>query len=578
MRQPFFALMVFTALSPVTAFSALAKDIPVESEIRAATVYSDRATLTRNVKVKIPAGSHNLVFTGLPVSLFSDSLRTEGSAKADVTFGALTHKRENHSDYVVPKEKDLNAQLVALQDYNKLYNIEKHALKAGKTFLENVGKQASLRTNEDIAKIELNPDSWSSAADSISTKMLENMKSSLALDIKIRDTNEKIRKIQSELRDLRTGQKQTYSVTVPFEADKDTTLNIDLSYQLPSVGWQPIYDARLDVKTGKLNLVQYGSVWQRTGEDWKDVELTLSTAQPSRGTGLPDLHPHWVSIINNVRHMKSRGANNFSTISANISGSAAPMAVMEMAEISADTDLEDPIHRWRKIQGEKVERSKVVSIQAAQINTEGFVGEYKITGPANVKSDGTKSKLLVGGFDTQTWKQVQIKPQYGTDAYLVIKTKLKGDAPILPGQVNLFRDGAFIGKTHLPMLRPDDVEELAFGIDDNVTVKRNTVKNENSEAGMITKESVVERHYVTEIQNLHKDPVDIAVLETVPVSSDKRLRIEILKDKTTQGYETDLHDVKGVTRWIQTLKPQGQSKINLGWKAVWPKGENVSGL
>lgn len=568
MRQPFFALMVFTALSPVSAW---AKDIPVESTIRAATVYSDRATLTRNVKVEIPAGAHNLVFTGLPVSLFADSLRTEGRARANVTFGALTHKRESHEDYVVPKEKDLNMQLVVLQDQKKLYNVEKQALRAGQTFLENIGKQAALRTNEDIAKIDLNSDSWAAAADSLSTKMLENMKGSLALDIKIRDANAKIRKIQNELRGLRTGQKQTYSVTVPFESDKATTLNIDLSYQLPGVSWQPIYDARLDVKSGELDLVQYGSVWQRTGEDWENIELTLSTAQPSRGTGLPDLHPNWISIINHARQMKSRGGASFSGMSANTSGMPVPMA-MEMADMSAE-DSQDPLHRWRKL-----EEERAVSFQAAQINTEGFVGEYKITGPANVKSDGTHSKLLVGGFETQTWKQVQIKPQYGTDAYLVIKTKLKGDAPILPGQVNLFRDGAFIGKTHLPMLRPNDVEELAFGIDDNVRVKRNTLKNQRSVAGMITKESVVERHYVTEIQNLHKETIDIAVLETVPVSRDKRLRVEILKDKTTQGYESDLHDVKGITRWTQTLKPQEKSKITLGWKATWPKGENVSGL
>ncbi len=562
MRQPFFALMVFTALSPVSVW---AKDIPVESTIRAATVYSDRATLTRTVKVEIPAGAHNLVFTGLPVSLFADSLRTEGRAKANVTFGALTHKRESHEDYVVPKEKELNAQLLVLQDQNKLSNVEKKALRAGQTFLENIGKQAALRTNEDIAKIELNSGSWSAAADSLSTKMLENMKGSLALDIKIRDTNAKIRKIQNELRGLRTGQKQTYSVTVPFESDKATTLNIDLSYQLPEVSWQPIYDARLDVKSGKLELVQYGSVWQRTGEDWTDIELTLSTAQPSRGTGLPDLHPNWIAIINHVRQMKSRGGN-FMSMSANTSGMSAPMA-MEIAVMEEDMVMHD-----------EVRAERAVSFRAAQINTEGFVGEYKITGPATVKSDGTHSKLLVGGFETETWKQVQIKPQYGTDAYLVIKTKLKGDAPLLPGQVNLFRDGAFIGKTHLPMLRPNDVEELAFGIDDNVRVKRNTLKDERSVAGMITKESVVERQFVTEIQNLHKEPIDIAVLETVPVSRDKRLRVEILKDKTTQGYEVDLHDVKGVTRWTQTLKPQEKTKIMLGWKVTWPKGENVSGL
>lgn len=563
MRQPFFALMVFTALSPVSVW---AKDIPVESTIRAATVYSDRATLTRSVKIDIPAGAHNLVFTGLPVSLFADSLRTEGHAKANVTFGALTHKRESHEDYVVPKEKELHAQLVVLQDQNKLSNVEKKALRAGQTFLENIGKQAALRTNEDIAKIELNSGSWSAAADSLSTKMLENMKGSLALDIKIREANAKIRKIQNELRGLRTGQKQTYSVTVPFESEKATTLSIDLSYQLPGVSWQPIYDARLDVKSGKLELVQYGSVWQRTGEDWTDIELTLSTAQPSRGTGLPDLHPNWIAIINNVRKMKSRRGGNFMSMSANTSGMAAPMA-MEMAVMEEDMVMHD-----------EVRAERAVSFQAAQINTEGFVGEYKITGPATVKSDGTHSKLLVGGFETETWKQVQIKPQFSTDAYLVIKTKLKGDAPLLPGQVNLFRDGAFIGKTYLPMLRPNDVEELAFGIDDNVRVKRNTLKNERSVAGMITKESVVERQFVTEIQNLHKEPIDIAVLETVPVSKDKRLRVEILKDKTTSGYEADLHDVKGVTRWTQTLKPQEKAKIMLGWKVTWPKSENVSGL
>ncbi|PCJ97514.1 MAG: hypothetical protein COA45_09615 [Zetaproteobacteria bacterium] len=567
MRPYFFTLMVFTALSPVCASSVWAKDIPVESTIRAATVYNDRASITRSVKVEIPAGAHNLVFTGLPVSLFADSLRTEGRARANVTFGALTHKRESHEDYVVPKEKELNAQLVVLQDQNRLYQVEKKALRAGQGFLENIGKQAVLRTNEDIAEIELNPQEWAAAADSLSAKMLENMKGSLTLDIKVREVNNKIRKIKNELRGLRTGQKQTYSVTIPFESDKDTTLNIDLSYQLPGVSWQPIYDARLDVKSGRLELVQYGSVWQRTGEDWTDIALTLSTAQPSRGTSLPDLHPNWIAIIQHAKRMKSRGGgNNFSSISANVTGAAAPMAAMEM----------DMAYMDESVLEEKMERA--VSFQAAQINTEGFVGEYKITGPATVKADGTHSKLLVGSFETETWKQVQIKPQYSTDAYLVIKTKLKGDAPILPGQVNLFRDGAFIGKTYLPMLRPNDVEELAFGIDDSVRVKRNMLKNERSVVGMITKESVIERHFVTEIQNLHKEPIDIAVLETVPVSRDKRLRVEILKNKTTQGYEADLHDVKGVTRWKQILQPQEKSKVMLGWKVIWPKGENVSGL
>ncbi len=563
---------------PVLSMSAWAEDVETDSKITAATVYNDRATLTRSAKVEIPAGAHNLVFTGLPLNLFADSLRVEGSSVANVTFGALSHKRESSADYVVPREKALNAQLVQLQDTNKVYQAERSALRTAKTFLENLGKQAVLRESEEIAKMELNPDTWGAAADSLSAKMSENLKSDLALGIKIREVNERIQKVQNDLRQLRTGQKQTYSVTIPFESDKPSTLNVELSYQISGVSWQPIYDARLDVKKKTLELVQYGSVWQRTGEDWEDVELTLSTAQPSRGAGLRDLYSQWLSI-----YSRSRAEETISIVPGGARVTSAPgtdeevaPAYVEAVEQQNESYLDKAIATGGSAIPVPVARK--ASFQTAQINTEGFVGEYKITGPATVKSDGTKAKLLVGGFETENALQVQIKPQISKDAYLVVKTKLLGDAPVLPGQVSLFRDGAYIGQSHMKMLRPDDTTELAFGIDDNVTVTRNILKDERSEAGIITKDSVIEKHFVTEIQNLHKDDIKIAVLETIPASRDERIRIEILADKTTAGYETDLKNVKGVTRWMGTLTPKQKTAINLGWKVSWPKGQNISGL
>ncbi len=562
MRRSFFMLMVLSSLSSIPAY---AEDVQVDSSIGSATVYNDRATLTRTAKVEIPAGAHNLVFTGLPVSLYPDSLRTEGVSSANVTFGALTHKRENFQDYVVPREKELNAQLETLQDERKLLDAEKRALQAGQEFIRNIGKQAALRSDEEVAELNLNPEEWAAAADGISSKLMESMKGEHAVEMKIREANEKIQKVQRELNELRTGQKQAYSVTIPYESDKDTTLTIDLSYQLPGVSWQPIYDARLDMKTGEMDLIQYGSVWQNTGEDWKDIELTLSTAQPSRGTSLPDLSTQWVSLY---EQHAARSKNSYARMEASVTGMAAAPMAMDMGEAM---EMEEGVALKKEILHK-------AGFQTAQIATDGFVGEYKITGPATVKSDGTQAKLLIGAFETENWRQVQVKPQYSTEAFLVVKTKLKGEAPVLPGQVNLFRDGAFIGKTYLPMLRPDDVEELAFGIDDNVTVKRNTLKDKSSESGIISKESSLERNFVTEIQNLHKEPVEIAVLETVPVSQDEQITVEILKDKTTSGYEADLKDVKGVTRWTKQLAPQEKAKVTLGWRVTWPKDKNISGL
>lgn len=547
-----FALILF----PLQAF---AEDIIATSAITAAKVYNDRATLTRSAMVDIPAGAHTLVLKGLPVNLYANSLRAEGTSAAHVVFGALTHKRESFQDYIVPREKELNAQIQTLQDNIKVYNAEKQGLVIAKNFLQNLGKQAALRESEEIAKIDLNPEGWGEAASSLSESVAQNMKSSLALDFKIRETNGKIQALRSELNQLRTGFKKTYEVTIPFESDKAATLDFALSYQIPNVGWQPIYDARLNTETEKLELIQYAQIWQRTGEDWSDIDLTLSTAQPSRGAGLPALHPKWVSLYSNqVR----RGRQEFSSIAQNVIGSASPQ--MESMELSMDL-AEVPVERK-------------VAFQSAQINTGGYVAEYKITGPATVKADGTQAKLLIGSFKTENKLEVQIKPQLSNEAFLVAKATLKGEAPILPGQVNLFRDGAFIGQTHTPMLRQGDESALSFGVDDNVTVKRNTLKDEKSEAGLITKDNVLERHFIATIKNLHKKPVTIAVLRTIPVSKDEKISVDIIKDATTPGYQSDVENIKGQMRWAAELKAGQGADVKLGWKVSWPKGENISGI
>lgn len=553
------------ALTALCNGSAYAKDIAVNSKITAATVYNNRASVTRTAEIDIPAGEHTLVFKGLPLSIFTDSLRIEGKSRVNVTFGALSHKRESFEDFVVPREQELNAQLLTLQDNNKVFSAEKRALDIARKFLENLGKEAALRENENIAEIDLNPEQWSAVADSLTDKVAKNLKQNIALDIKIRETNDKIQKIHNELNGLRTGQKQTYMVNVPFEADQSGTLIVDLTYQINNASWSPIYDARLDVTSAKMELIQYGSVYQRTGEDWTDVKLTLSTAQPSRGASLPDLQPNWLSIQQN--YAKRGGGNNFAgvtTLTANRMAEpemmAADMLEMEVAAVPASEELTK------------------ASFAPAHINTEGFIGEYEITGPASVKSNGEQSKLLIGAFDTENDLIVQVKPQISTDAYLVVKTKLKGEAPILAGQVNLFRDGAYIGQTYVKMLRPDDEAKLAFGIDDNITVRRNTLSDNLSETGLISKTTAIERAFVTEIRNLHKKPIKIAILETMPTSKDERIDVKISKEKTTPGFESDVDDIKGLLRWEKQAVAGEAFKINLGWSVSWPKDENIIGL
>lgn len=549
----------FLALSP----AAYADEIPAESALRAATVYSSRTMLTRRAVVDIPAGAHTVVFKNMPANLLTDSLRAEGTAAADVTLGALASRVVASADLVAPKEKELNDQMELLQDQRRAVESEKQALAARQEFLTTLGRQAGLRTGEDIAEINLKPEQWTAAAKTVYDGMAETLKAQLAQDIVLRAIDRQIQKIQTDMNQLHTGQRTTYEVTLPLEAKAATRLTVDISYQVPDASWTPLYDARLDTKEEKLELVQYGAVHQATGEDWKNIALTLSTAQPERAAGLPDLNTMWINLYQNMNVQRSLGKAMFSSDGVGYSNVSSG-ASMESARLNSAPAF--------------VAEEKAAQFQSATIETGGFVSEYKIPGPATVKADGTESKLMIGTFDTENEIRIQVKPQISQEAFLVTHTKLKGESPILAGPVSLFRDGAFVGQANLPLLRPGEESDLAFGVDNQVSVRRRIMKDQRSEAGLIAKDSILERNFVTELQNLHSKPITIVVLETMPVAQDKLINVLVVEDKTTPGYLKDPDNVKGLMRWAVPLEPKAKSEVSLGWKVSWPKDQNISGI
>jgi hypothetical protein len=561
--------------------------VVAKSSIKAVTVYSNRAKVTRLAELEVPEGSHTIAFKDLPAGLLPDSLRAEGSARIAVKFGAIAQKQIMGARLVPPNAQTLYEKIQTLRDQKEVITSEKTALSAQEEFLKNIGQQATLRNNENLAQIDLKPEQWAAAAQTIHNGLADIYKAALRQNQKLRDLELEINKAQRELDQISNGQRNILAVLVPIEAEKATKLTIEISYQMPNATWKPIYDARVNTD-GKsdLKLAQYGSVRQQTGEDWTGVALTLSTAQPQRGASLPDLRPMWVDGFDQA---KLREQNMKAAREASASGAAfvpTPIAPAEnqtlMLPGTPSAPSGDPLAEWRaKTEAKRMqmeEPPRQARFTPAQINTGGFVSEYKIPGPANVPSDGSETKLLVGNFDVESKLQVHIKPQMSTEAYLVVHSKLKGDAPILPGQVNLFRDEAYVGQSNLPLLRPDEEYDLYFGVDDQVAVKRKVLKDESKQAGLIAKDNILERNFVTELQNLHKTPVDIVVKETVPSPRNEKIKVEVAKDTTTPGYVADADNIKGLLNWQFKMEPKEKKELKLDWTVSWPSEFNVTGL
>ncbi|MCB1721717.1 MAG: mucoidy inhibitor MuiA family protein [Rhodospirillales bacterium] len=563
-------ILIFTALFfiPFTNV-ARADEIPASSTLKAATVFVDRATLTRSVKINISAGKHVVVFEGLPANLFPDSLRVQGQGTAKATLGALSNKIVNSVELTSEREQELTASLETLENQKKIIAAEKQALSQKRRFLESLAARAGEKESEDIAEFNLNTEGWLASAETIYTGISETLKSELEKDQQSLDLQKQINKITQDLNQRRTGQKRTYEVRLPVEVASAGTLTLALDYQIGGISWHPVYDARLDTKTAGLEIVQYGSVSQRTGEDWSNIELTLSTAQPHRGATTPNLPPMWVGLYDPTIASR-QSVNTFSD-----AASTPIMAVDEgRTKMEGLADDKAPLEKWRRLEEER-EATPV----AATINTGGFTAEYKIPGLSSIPADGTQTKVLIAPFDTETKLEVHIKPQINTNAYLIAKTTLKGESPILPGPVSLFLDGAFVGQTGLPLLRPGGEHDLSFGIDDQIEVTYKTLKDESDEEGIImNKTKSVERHTVTEIHNLRTKPVNIVTLQVLPASKNKDIKLEILAEHTTKDYERDHDKIKGLSVWDFALDPGAKKDVKLGWKLSWPQDKTLTGL
>ena len=546
----------------IAALPAFAADVQTDSRITAVTVYADRAAVTRTASVELPAGASTVVLTGLPESLFPDSLRAEGETQGDVVLGAIENKIVSSAELAAPRERELNDKLQGLNDQRALLAADQQALQSKQQFLTTLTQQGSLRARENIAAIDLKPEQWSGAAETVGKNLADTLRALAGKAVELRQIDEQVAAVQTELSQLQTGARNAYQVKVPLESHGTTRLTLRITYQVPNAFWAPIYDARLDTSNGKLALTQFGNVRQQTGEDWSDVKLTLSTAQPARNATLPPLYPMWVSLYDPrvEGRMARRAEMEMDSARSNMVGMAdAPAAVMAM-----EAPAPAPV-------------MKQATFQAATLNAGGYVSEYVIPGTADILADGTGKKVMIGNLEVSSKLVAKIKPLVDQQAYLVALTKLGGETPLLPGRANLFRDGAFIGTSDLAMLRPGEETDIGFGIDDQMVVKYNVIKDEAGEDGVISRDSTRTRITVTEVQNLHKTPVAVAVLQTIPSSQNEDIKVQVLPETRT-GYDKDVDHITGQLRWNFTLQPQQKDEVRLGWSLSWPKGQSLTGL
>ena len=552
-----------TLLLSVSASLANAQNITAQSHIDRATVYPQGADVTRVAKVELPVGENVIAFADLPANVDPQSIRVEGSGAEAFEIGSIDTKLLSDDNLANGKRTELEAQIEKLMDERAGLDRAVGDYETERKMLLGLIERTHVQNSKPEAQGGVDVASLDTMMSTVAARLAATSKATMEAKIRQRQIDKDVADLQLKIQNFAPESVQHLQALVHVKGNSIETADFKLTYRVPNAAWHAFYDARLSLpKAGEdshLTLVRRADIRQATGEDWNDVQLTLSTARPIGNAAAPDLGEQQLDIIvaggavgqlapaPSILQKKDLGRNSLDKMKS------------ELADGVAEADLPS---------------SEAAKEQQAQIQSAGFDANYVISERASIDKNGTSKKVNIGSNEYQPKLMVESVPRLDASAYLSASFPTSVDAPLLAGPVNLFRDGNYVGQIGIGEFASGEEAKFGFGIDDLVKIKRVEVKRLAAREGLLTSSDTQEMAWNISVTNFHSSKMPIRIIDRKPFSSDSKISVADLL-AATPATVTDLDHKRGVLAWDLNLEPKTKAEILTGYKITTPKDLHV---
>ncbi len=294
--------LVFVLLSGFSLPSYAETEKSLQSKISSATVYNDRALVTRVASGSFDVGKYNLKLPGLPMSLNDQSVRIAGGGTAHAKILEVRVELALLDSVPDARVKELQNRMKAVQDEMRKLEDRGKTLTQQKEFLNRISIASSENISKDLRVQRPSVEDWQKVLAFLDASRSRFSAEQRELDAKKEDLEKKLSELQFELDNFGTPkQPREKQVFVQLDVQKEGRLDVEVSYLVQNASWEPLYDLRANTGEKKIELTYNAMVWQNTGEDWKDVTLTLSTAQPVIGGTQPALGTWFIDVYGGTK-------------------------------------------------------------------------------------------------------------------------------------------------------------------------------------------------------------------------------------------------------------------------------------
>ncbi|MFH1196960.1 MAG: mucoidy inhibitor MuiA family protein [bacterium] len=280
-----------------TGFAFGQDEKKVDSKVTAATVFKNRAMVTREGKVDLPKGQSVIILSNLTTDLLDESVRISADGKGEIKILDVKVENKFTTETQQEKVKELENSVDSLLLLQQVILDESAVLEKKKEFVEALQAQSVKTVNEKLLLNITNTKNWAEMLGFVESNLEKIYKGLREQSNKKKFISEQVEALRLEiLKSSGTVSKNYKEIIVVVELEKADKITLNSSYLVQSAGWYSLYDARVESKTKEMEMQYYGMVQQSTGEDWKDVLLTLSTAEPLSVKNIPQLDSWYLDI------------------------------------------------------------------------------------------------------------------------------------------------------------------------------------------------------------------------------------------------------------------------------------------
>jgi uncharacterized protein (TIGR02231 family) len=545
-------------LATVLAVPAAAADLKAPSRIDAVTVYRQSARVTRLARLEVPAGDTRVLLEGLPAELDDGSIRVEGRGTAHARVFGVTVEPFTRGEIALPEVRAAEDRLETLAGEDRALDDRIAAAKSRARFVESLRSTYSEERAKNLAVRQVSAREWTDLTAFVDSQLASAAADQRKAEALKRELARRLAAARADLEKLNAKRNETTKVVaVELAADRAGALELSVSYAVASASWTPGWDARLLPEGGTVELSLLGTVAQRTGEDWREARLAVSTAEPGRGLWVPQLEPVW---LQKQPPPPPRPVPM-----------AAPLALRREAKKAGDAT------------GQVVAdaaASEVEEAPLAQASAEASMGLLAATFTAprreTVDGAGRERTVALAAWTLKAEVRRVAAPRADPAAYLTALVQNDTGVPLLPGLARVSVGDEFVGRAPLVPTPVGGELKLAFGADARLEVERRVVERRHETAGLVSKDDVIRYRVRTTVKNRYATATRLELLDLVPVSRDEAIKVKVL-DGTTPATRDD-PERPGVRITDLTLEPRQEKVIELRYEVRFPRGLQVQGL